>query len=111
RIGEIGERCLLNDPTGGGHEDELVFREFLDVQHDGDFLAVCQREHVDDGSTARITRTLRNFPDLEPIDPTTVRETQQVVVRIRYEELVDPVVFLHGGGQLATTPTALRAVF
>ena len=44
----------------------------------------------------------------EPVQPPAVGETQNVVVRIGDEELVDPVVFLGRGGLFAT-PAALCA--
>src|SRR5690606_35997846 len=63
-----------------------------------------------DGPAARIARTLGHFPDLEPIDAPAIGKAQQVVVRVGDEQLVDPVVFLGGGGLLATAAALLGPV-
>ena len=76
-----------------------------------DFFAFDQREHIDDGATARTARTLGHFPYFEPVQTAAVGEAQDVVVRIGDEELVDPIVFFGGGSLLAATPALLGAVF
>jgi hypothetical protein len=82
----------------------------LHRQHDGDLLAIGQREQVDDRLAARIARALRHLPDLEPVDPAAIGEAQDVVVRVGDEQLVDPVLVLGGGGLLAAPAALLRTV-
>ena len=48
RVGEIGERGLLDGAWARGHEDEMTFVELLDRQHRGDLLALGRKE-IDDG--------------------------------------------------------------
>ena len=114
RVVELVQRGLLDGPHAGRHEDVLVRRKaaFLagERQHDGDLLAVLQRKHVDDGASARATRPLRNLPHLEPVEPPAIGKTQDVVVGVGDEQLVDPIVFLGGRGLLAATPALLGAV-
>ncbi|MNK90865.1 hypothetical protein D3C87_1109340 [compost metagenome] len=110
RVGEIGQRGLLDRAARRRHEDVVIFAEFLDRQHHRDLLAVSQREHVHDRLAAGIARALRHFPDLQPVHAAAVREAQQEVVRIGDEQLVDPVVFLHRRGLLAASAALLRTV-
>ena len=114
RIAEVGQRGLLDRAHAGGHEDVLVRRErafFAGQRQDHvDLFAILQREHVDDRAPARAARALRHFPDLEPVQPASVGETQDVVVGVGDEELVDPVVFLGRRGLLAAPATLLRPV-
>ena len=92
----------------------MVCREGAELtgqrQHDGDFFARLQREHVDDRPAARVARALRHLPDLEPIDPAAVAEAQDPVVRVGDEQLVDPVVVLGLCRLLATAAALLRPV-
>jgi len=56
-IAEFIQRCLLDRTHGRAHENVLVFWEGAcfasQGQHHVDFFAFLQREHVDDGATAR----------------------------------------------------------
>ena len=92
----------------------MVCREGAELtgqrQHDGDFFARLQREHVDDRPAARVARALRHLPDLEPIDPAAVAEAQDPVVRVGDEQLIDPVVVLGLCRLLATAAALLRPV-
>src|SRR5690606_21658588 len=76
RIGEVGQRRLLDRAARRGHEYVMVFAEFFYGQHDGDFFAIDQREHIDDGTAACTARTLRDLPDLEPVHAAAVGEAQ-----------------------------------
>ena len=115
RVAEFVQSGLLHGAHAGGHEDVVVFREAAVItrerQHHVDLFAFLQREHVDDGAATRVARTRGNFPDLEPVHAATVGEAQQVVVRVRNEQLVNPVVFLGLCGLLAAATTLLGAVF
>ena len=115
RVAEFVQRGLLHGAHAGGHEHVAVGREGAHVaserQHHVDFFTVLQREHVDDGAATRSARAGGHFPHLEPIQAAPVGEAQDVVVRVRDEELVDPVVFLRGCGLLAAPAALLRAVF
>ena len=76
RVGELIERGLLDRAHAGGHEDVLRGGKAAfftrERQHHGDFFAFDQREHVDDGPSARTARALRHFPHLEPIQSASV---------------------------------------
>src|SRR5690606_30376888 len=49
-------------------------------------------------------------PDLDPVDATAIREAEDRIVRVRDEQLLDPVVVLLAGGLLAAAAPALRPV-
>ncbi|ABA48200.1 val start codon [Burkholderia pseudomallei 1710b] len=110
RAAERFERRLLDRAQSRRHEHVLVGREFLHGQHDIDLLAVLQREHVDDRTAARVARALRHLVHLDPVHAAAVREAQDVVVRVRDEQRLDPVVFLHLRRLLAAAAALLRAV-
>ena len=56
-VGKFVQAGFLDRAHARGHEDVLVSGEAALLagqrQHDGDFFAVDQREHIDDGSPAR----------------------------------------------------------
>ncbi len=86
RITEVVERRLLDGAQAGCHEDVMVFRESAILaghwQHDSNFFAILQREHVDDRLAARIARTLRYLPHLQPIQTAAIGKAQNVIVRV-----------------------------
>ena len=109
-IREIRQRRLFDRAARGRHEDRLIIAKCFDRQHNRDFLTVDQWEHIDDWLAARGTRPLRHFPNFQPIDTATIRETQKVIMRVRDKQLINPVIFL-GGRRLLTASTAtLRTV-
>ncbi|MNY04315.1 hypothetical protein D3C86_1369840 [compost metagenome] len=110
RVRELGQRGLLDRAARGGHEDEVLGVELAHRQDHIDLLAIGEREHVNDRTATRVARPLRHFVHFEPVQPATVGEAQDVVVRVGHEQRVDPVVFLGGRSQLAAPATLLRAV-
>ena len=113
-IGEVLQRGFLHGAQAGRHEHVVVFREGAVLarqrQYHGDLLVVLQREHVHDRLAARIARALRHFPYLQPVHAAAVGEAQDVVVRVRDEQLVDPVLFLGHHRLLAAPAAFLRTV-
>ena len=67
----------------------MLLVEFLDRQDGGDLLAFFEREQIDDRLAATVAAALRRFVDLEPVAAATVREAQNVVVRIGDEQVID----------------------
>src|ERR1022692_3095225 len=94
RAGKQRKRGLLDGPETRRHEDVLAFLEFLDREHRADALAFLQRQQIDDRLAARTAARLRQLVDLHPIEFSVVRETQQRVVRIGDEQLVDEILVL-----------------
>ena len=110
RVGEIGERRLLDRAHDGRHEDVLVVGEFLDRQHGIDPFAFFQREEIDDRLAAADPAALRRFVNLEPVAAAAVGEAQDVIVRVGDEQLVDEILVLDRRRLLAAPAAPLGAV-
>ena len=110
RIGEVGQRRLLDGAHQGRHEDILVVREFLDRQDGVDPLAFFQREEIDDRLAAAVAAALRRFVNLEPVAAAAVGEAQDVVMGVGDKQLIDEILVLDRRRQLAATAAALGAV-
>ena len=115
RVAELVQRSFLDHALRSCHEDAVVCGEAAEAigqrQHHIDLLAGQQREHVDDRSSARIARALGHFPHFQPVDTAAVREAQHVVVRVRDEQLFDPVVVFRLRRLLAASTALLGPVF
>ena len=92
----VGQELRLLDLTlAGGEHEVLALGEVTRRQHRADELALAERQHVDERTTLRGTRRLRQFVHLLPVDLAAVREEQQVIVRRGDEQMLDVVVVLH----------------
>src|SRR5690606_23702527 len=89
---------------------ELVFLEFMNGQHRVDALALLERQQIDDRSAARAAARLRQLIDLEPVQLARAGKTQQRVVCVRDEQLVDEILVLDGRRGLATPAAPLSLV-
>src|SRR5882757_2088978 len=107
---EQRQRGLLYGAEAGRHEDELTLFEFLDRQHGADALALLQGQEIHDGLAARAPARLRELINLQPIQLAAIRKTQQRVMGVRDEQLVDEILVLDAGGGLAAAAAALRLV-
>ena len=107
---EFHQRRLLDRAIRGRLEDESALREIAHRQDGLDLFAFLQIEQLDNGFAARLTARLRNLVDLEPVDPPTITEAEDVGVRAGDQQLVDKILFLHARGDLAAAATALGAV-
>ena len=105
-IAKITEWGLLDGSSSGRHEHIVLVIKRFDRQNDRNLLAVHEGEAVNDRTSTRCARPLRDLVDLHPVNPAAIRKAQQRVMRIRDEELIDPVI-LTGSGRLtpAATPT------
>ena len=114
-VAKFRQRRFLDCAFGSSHKGVAVFREAAcfagQGQHHGDFFVFLQGEHIDDGPSARATAACGHFPHLEPVQPPTVAEAQNVFVRVGDKELVNPVVFFGGSSQFAAPAAFLCAVF
>ncbi len=111
RTGEIIQGSLLHRAIGGGEEYIFILDELAHRQHRVDLLASFQRQQIHDRPAARNTAALRHFIDLEPIHAAAIGETQNVIMGIGDEQIVDEIVFLGRGGLLAATAAFLRFIF
>ena len=115
RIVEVIQWRFLDCAHGCGHEHILVCRKSTfrasQRQYHGDFFTFLQREHVDNRSTACTARTRWHFPDLQPVQPSTIGKTQYIVVCIGNEQLVNPIIFFGSCCLLAAATTFLSPVF
>ena len=107
---EQRQRGFLDRAEAGRHEDELAFLEFLDRQHRADALAFLQRQQIHDGLAARAAARLRQLIHLQPVQLAVIGKTQQRVVGVRDEQLVDEILVLDAGRRLAAPAAALRLI-
>ena len=115
RVAEVVQRRLLDGAQRRRHEDEMIRRErALNSPVIGSttviFSSFSSGNMLTMGLPRELRRALRHFPDLQPVHAAGVGEAQDPVVRVRDEQLVDPVVFLRLRGLLAAAAAALRAV-
>ena len=104
------QRRLLDRAQAGGEKHVAVVLELADGQDRVDPLVLLQRQQVDDGPAPGARTRLGNPVDLEPVDLSAARETQQRVVGIGDEQLVDEILFLDAGRRPAPPAPALCLV-
>ena len=104
------QRRLLDRAVTRGHEHEVLVVELFDREHRVDLLALFERHQIHERLAACIAAGLRQLEHPKPIDAAAIRETQQRIVGMRDEELLDEILVLDGCGSLAATAAPLRLV-
>ncbi len=110
RTAEVFKRRLLHGAHAGTHKDELVRVEVFGRHDRRNLLAILQREQIDDRLAARIAAAFRHLVNLEPINATSIREAEDVIVRVGDEEFFNEIFFFGRRGLLAATAALLRAI-
>ncbi len=91
----------------------LRVREFADTDHGGDLFFGPDVEQVHYGLAACSATCFRDLIHLLPIQPSALREEEDIVVRVCNEHALD-VVFLfraHAGDTLASTSLSFVGVY
>ncbi len=101
---------LLDCAVGGGHEHVVVIVELLDRQYRGDLFVLRKLHQIDNRLAPARTAPLWNLINLEPIDATAIRETQDVIMRVRHKQTVDEIIFLGARRLPSTAATSLRTI-
>ena len=105
RSGKRAERRFLYGTVAGCHEDKSIFGKFLDRQNGIDPLIRRQRQQVDNGFAPRALAGLWQAVDFEPVKFPPAGKTQQSIVGVGDEKMVDEILPLDLGRR-APTPTA-----
>ena len=109
-IGVFRQRRLLDRPVLGAEEQEFVVRKLLHRHHRLDHRVRRDVDQVNDWLALGGAAGLRNLVHLEPEAASILCEAEDVVVRLRDEEVLDEVLSLKLGADDPLAAVALLAI-
>ena len=107
---ETREVRFLHVAPGRGHEDEAILRLRVHGQDRGDALALVELQQIHHRPPAGRAARHRYLVDLDPVHLAEIGETQQRVVGVGDQQVLDKILVFDAQRRLAHTAAALHLI-